>query len=117
MKTMVWEPRQAHSEEAAQSLCGLASWQDHVVSRLGSKQTSSPRSVLSGGAWHKVRSNLLKADSEPVCPVIPRMELLERPREKANLLSIFLLTSAQPNSNKCIGQQYYVEPRIWPNIS
>ena len=45
---------------------------------MGSNETSPPRSVLSGEAWHKVRSNLLKAallDSEPVFPVIPQMEL------------------------------------------
>ena len=51
----------------------LAPWQDQVVCCLGSKQTSPPRSVFSGEAWHKVCSNLLKAallDSGPVFPFI-----------------------------------------------
>ena len=114
-------PRQGDLEVTAPSLFCARPWHDRVVSCLGSKQTSPPRSVFTLEAWHKVSSNLLISfllDSGPVFPVIPEMELLEcqSQRKKPNLLSVFL-SPARPNSNKCLVQQYYVEPRIWPNIS
>ena len=88
---MAWGPWQADSKETATSLCWNCAWQDQVVSRLGSKQTSPPRSELSREAWHKVRSNQLKAallDSQPMFPLIPQMEL-ECRTEKTDLLSVF----------------------------
>ena len=92
-KPMVWEPRQANSEETAPSLFRPPPWQFQVVSRLGSRQISPPRSELSGEAWHKVRSNQLKAallDSQPMFPVIPQMELLACRTEKTDLLLSFV---------------------------
>ena len=48
----------------------------------------------------------------------PYVKLLECQRKKTKLLSVFLSTSARPNSDKRLGQQHYnVKPRIWPNIS
>ena len=92
MKTMAWEPMQADSKETAPSLFRQALWQDQVVSCLSSKPTSPLKISLEWGAWHKVRSNQLKAallDSQPVFPVIPHMELLECRTENPNFISVF----------------------------
>ena len=73
METMAWGAQAGRFRSCTISVlpCSLAR-SSGVLPRRG-KQTPPPRSVLSGEAWHKVRSNLLTAaplDSQPVLPLI-----------------------------------------------
>ena len=113
---MAWEPGQANSEETAPSLFRPPPWHDQVVSCLGSKQISPPRSELSGEAW---QAALL--DSQPVFPVIPQMEPLNVERRN----QIYFLSFVNIRSTKLgwicwdniSSWKLGVTATIWPNIS